>query len=249
MKESKDNDVIFGAHSIIEALKAGKEFNKILFDKSVKNEFSQEIKHLALERNVQIQYVPGQKLNAITRKNHQGFIAFISPINYHSIEDIIPILYEEGKNPLIVILDRVTDVRNFGAIARSCECMGANAIVVPSRGGALITSDAVKTSAGALNKIPVCKEDNLKIVLKFLLDSGLNIVACTEKTDISIDKIDLTSPTAIILGSEENGISDEYFKFCNHKALIPMSGEIESLNVAVSAGILMYEVNRQRNFI
>lgn len=247
MKEEKDNDVIFGAHSIIEALKAGKEFNKILFDKSVRNEFSQEIKELANEIDVHIQYVPLQKLNQITRKNHQGFVAFISPITYHKIDGIIPQIYEKGETPLLVILDRVTDVRNFGAIARSCECMGAHAIIIPSRGGALITSDAIKTSAGALNKIPVCKEDNLKNTFQLLADSGIQIVACTEKTEQAVSKVDFTVPTAIVMGSEENGISNEYFKYCNEKVLIPMQGEIESLNVSVSAGILLYEASRQRN--
>ncbi len=248
MKQDKNNDLIFGAHSIIEALKSGKEFNKILFDKSVNNEFSQEIKYLAKDRNIHIQYVPFQKLNQITRKNHQGFIAFISPITYHKTEDVIPMIYEKGETPLFIILDRVTDVRNFGAIARSAECMGAHAIIIPSRGGALITSDAVKTSAGALHKIPICKEDNLKNTLQLLSDSGIQIVACTEKTEKPISNVDFTPPTAIIMGSEENGISNEYFKFCNEKALIPMQGEIESLNVSVSAGILLYEASRQRNY-
>ena len=242
----KDNDIIFGAHSIIEALKARKEFNKILFDTSVRNEFASEIKFLAKEQNVQIQYVPLQKLNSITRKNHQGFIAFISPISYHSIEDIVPQLYEDGKTPLLLVLDRITDVRNFGAIARSCECLGVDAIVIPSRGGALITSDAVKTSAGALHKIPVCKEDNLKSVFEFLKLSGVRLVACTEKADKPLFKADFTQPTAIIMGSEEDGISPEYFKFFDDKALIPMSGEVESLNVSVSVGITLYEVIRQR---
>ena len=246
MKTEKDNDMIFGAHSIIEALKAGKEFNKILFDKSVRNEFSQEIKHLANELEVQIQYVPLQKLNQITRKNHQGFIAFISPITYHKIDGIIPQIYEKGETPLLMILDRITDVRNFGAIARSCECMGAHAIIIPSRGSALITSDAIKTSAGALNSIPICKEDNLKNTLQLLSDSGIQIVACTEKSEQTVSAINFTVPTAILMGSEENGISNEYFKYCNEKALIPMSGEIESLNVSVSAGILLYEASRQR---
>ena len=247
MNKEKDNDVIFGAHSIIEALKAGKEFNKILFDKNVRNEFSQEIKQLANEIDIVVQYVPLQKLNQITRKNHQGFIAFISPITYHKIDGVIPQIYERGETPLIIILDRITDVRNFGAIARSCECMGAHAIIIPSRGSALITSDAVKTSAGALNNIPVCKEDNLKTTLEFLSDSGIQIVACTEKTEKTVSDIDFTTPTAIVMGSEENGISPEYFKYCNEKALIPMTGAIESLNVSVSAGILLYEASRQRN--
>jgi 23S rRNA (guanosine2251-2'-O)-methyltransferase len=242
----KENDIIFGAHAIIEALKAGKEFNKILIDKTVKNAFTGEIRNLAKELNVIIQYVPTEKINSISRKNHQGFIAFISPVIYHKLADVVVNTYEQGKTPLILILDRITDVRNFGSIARSCECMGVNAIVVPTRGAALINADAIKTSSGALHTIPVCREENLKEALKFLADSGIQLVGCTEKTDQMIYDIDFAVPTVIVLGSEEDGISPEYLKLCNAKAKIPMVGDIESLNVAVSAGVILYEVRRQR---
>jgi 23S rRNA (guanosine2251-2'-O)-methyltransferase len=242
----KENDIIFGAHAIIEALKAGKEFNKILIDKTVKNAFTGEIRNLAKELNVIIQYVPTEKINSISRKNHQGFIAFISPVIYHKLADVVVNTYEQGKTPLILVLDRITDVRNFGSIARSCECMGVNAIVVPTRGAALINADAIKTSSGALHTIPVCREENLKEALKFLADSGIQLVGCTEKTDQMIYDIDFAVPTAIVLGSEEDGISPEYLKLCNAKAKIPMVGDIESLNVAVSAGVILYEVRRQR---
>jgi 23S rRNA (guanosine2251-2'-O)-methyltransferase len=242
----KENDIIFGAHAIIEALKAGKEFNKILIDKTVKNAFTGEIRNLAKELNVIIQYVPTEKINSISRKNHQGFIAFISPVIYHKLADVVVNTYEQGKTPLILVLDRITDVRNLGSIARSCECMGVNAIVVPTRGAALINADAIKTSSGALHTIPVCREENLKEALKFLADSGIQLVGCTEKTDQMIYDIDFAVPTAIVLGSEEDGISPEYLKLCNAKAKIPMVGDIESLNVAVSAGVILYEVRRQR---
>jgi 23S rRNA (guanosine2251-2'-O)-methyltransferase len=242
----KENDIIFGAHAIIEALKAGKEFNKILIDKTVKNAFTGEIRNLAKELNVIIQYVPTEKINSISRKNHQGFIAFISPVIYHKLADVVVNTYEQGKTPLILILDRITDVRNFGSIARSCECMGVNAIVVPTRGAALINADAIKTSSGALHTIPVCREENLKEALKFLADSGIQLVGCTEKTEQMIYDIDFAVPTAIVLGSEEDGISPEYLRLCNAKAKIPMIGDIESLNVAVSAGVILYEVRRQR---
>ena len=242
----KENDIIFGAHAIIEALKAGKEFNKILIDKTVKNAFTGEIRNLAKELNVIIQYVPTEKINSISRKNHQGFIAFISPVTYHKLADVVVNTYEQGKTPLILILDRITDVRNFGSIARSCECMGVNAIVVPTRGAALINADAIKTSSGALHTIPVCREENLKEALKFLADSGIQLVGCTEKTEQMIYDIDFAVPTAIVLGSEEDGISPEYLRLCNAKAKIPMIGDIESLNVAVSAGVILYEVRRQR---
>lgn len=242
----KENDLIFGARAIIEALKSDKEFNKILIDKTVKSPFNTEIRVLANERGVNIQYVPTEKLNRLTRKNHQGFIAFISPITYHNLSDILFQVFEEGRTPLFLVLDRITDVRNFGSIARSAECMGVDAIVVPSKGGAMINSDSIKTSAGALHKLPICREDNLKITLNFLKESGINLVACTEKTDNYLADIDLVKPTAIVMGSEEDGISPEYMKLCHQKAKIPMSGEIESLNVAVSAGIVLYETIRQR---
>jgi 23S rRNA (guanosine2251-2'-O)-methyltransferase len=158
----------------------------------------------------------------------------------------LPGVFEKGKVPLLLMLDRVTDVRNFGAIARTAECMGVDAIIIPSRGGAQVTSDAVKTSAGALHRIPVCREDNLKKTLHFLNDSGLEIVACTEKTEKNLDAIDMTAPCCIIMGSEEDGISGEYLKLSKHKVRIPMLGNIESLNVSVATGMILYEATRQR---
>ncbi len=186
-------------------------------------------------------------MNRLTRKNHQGVFAFISPISFHSIENLLPQIYEAGKTPLLLILDRVTDVRNFGAIARSAECAGVDAIIVPEKGAAQMNADAVKTSAGALHRIPVCREKYLDYVIKFLQESGVKVVGCTEKGSQSLFDISMTEPTAIIMGSEEDGISPAFLKTVDAKAFIPMAGDIGSLNVSVSAGIIIYEAVRQRS--
>ncbi len=243
----KTEDFIFGIRAVIEAIESGRTLNKVLIQTGIQGDLLHELKDALRPMKAIVQYVPLQKLNKITRKNHQGAIAFVSPVDYHSIEDIIPQIYEKGEEPFIFILDRVTDVRNLGSIARSAECNGVHSIVVPSRGAALVTADAVKTSAGALNKIPVCKEDNLKTTIQFLKDSGLKVVGCTEKTENLLPDTNLKGGIVIIMGSEENGISGEYLKMCDDRVKIPMYGTIESLNVAVSASVVMYEVNRQRN--
>jgi 23S rRNA (guanosine2251-2'-O)-methyltransferase len=192
------------------------------------------------------QQVPVEKLNRLTLKNHQGVVAFISPIIYQKIENIIPEIFEKGETPLILVLDCITDVRNMGAIARTAECAGVQAIVVPSKGSAQINPDAVKTSAGALYKIPVCRHDNLVQTVRFLQESGLQIVCCTEKTNDFIYKPDYSAPTAIVMGSEEDGVRNEIIRIADHLAKIPMYGEIESLNVSVATGVILYEAIRQR---
>ncbi len=180
------------------------------------------------------------------RKNHQGVVAFISPVIYQNIEDILPAIYERGETPLLLILDRISDVRNFGAITRTAECAGVHAIIVPEKGRAMIGPDAVKTSAGALFKIPVCKTRSLKQCATFLQESGVSLVACTEKTDDHYFDVDYSIPLAIIMGSEEDGISNDLIRKADYLAKIPLLGKIESLNVSVAAGILTYEAVRQR---
>jgi len=244
--EDRDNDVIFGVRAVIEAVKANKEINKIMIQRGMNKELFKELKEELANKNYNLQFVPIQKLNRLTRKNHQGVIAFIAPIAYQEIEPIVTQLFENGEVPNVLILDRLTDVRNFGAIARTAECTGVHAIVIIEKGGVLVTSDAIKTSAGALLRIPVCKVKDLSQVVHYLKSSGVNVVACTEKTQNLIQDTDLTLPTAIIMGSEEDGISTKLLAECNEKAKIPMTGEIASLNVAVSAGIVLYESIRQR---
>ena len=190
--------------------------------------------------------VPKEKLNRITRKNHQGIICYISPISYQPIDEIIQRCYEKGNDPIILILDRITDIRNFGAIARVAESAKVDAIIVPEKGSALITSDAIKTSAGALNYVSICKSKSLKNTTKALKESGLKIISCTEKAEDNIFNIDFISPTAIILGSEKDGISQSLLELSNSKVKIPMFGKIESLNVSSSASIILYELIRQR---
>jgi len=237
---------IFGIRPVIEAIAAGKEIEALLVQKGIAGELIQELKNIARLHEIIIQFVPDEKLNRVTRKVHQGVIAYISPITYSKIENLIPQFFEEGKVPLVLILDRITDVRNFGAIARSAHCFGVHAIVLPSRGAAPVSEDALKTSAGALLKIPVCREPNLKDTLMFLKNSGLQLVACTEKASKLVSAADWTVPTCIVMGSEEDGISDAYSELCDSSVRIPMAGRIDSLNVSVSTGIILYETLNQR---
>lgn len=238
--------MIYGVRPVIEALQAGKEIEKVLVATGLKSELFPELRKLLNENDIPMQYVPIEKLNRVTRQNHQGVIAFVSPIDYEDYEQIIPALFDIGRNPLVLILDRITDVRNFGAIARTAECAGVDAIIVPSRGSALMGADAVKTSAGALFKIPVCRSVNLKDTIDYMKACGLQIVAATEKATDYHFQIDLTLPTAIMLGSEEDGVSPEYLKRCDQRVRIPMAGEIESLNVSVAAGVILFEAVKQR---
>ncbi len=240
-------DLIFGIQSIREALLANKVFEKIIINKDIsKSEQFDEIWELAREKDVFIQKVPIEKINRVTRKNHQGILGYVSAINYMPIDRVVQMTYEEGKVPFVLILDRITDVRNFGAIVRSAECAGVNAIVVPNRNTAMIASEALKTSSGALNYVPICKVENLFQVITFLQDSGLQVVSITEKTDNLLYNVDLTPPTALVMGSEEDGILAHILRKSNELAKIPLVGKIESLNVSVATGIALFEVIRQR---
>jgi 23S rRNA (guanosine2251-2'-O)-methyltransferase len=240
------NDLIFGLRAIIEAIEAGKEIDKILLKKDMQSDLAKELFAVVKGRNIPVVRVPIERIDRITKKNHQGAIAFISPITYQRITDIIPSLYEAGKSPLIVVLDGVTDVRNFGAIARTCECAGVDAIVLPQSGSAPVNADAIKTSAGALMSIPVCREHNLAYVLQFMKDSGIKLIAASEKAAKDYTLLSYTEPTAIVMGAEDIGISQSILALCDESARIPILGEIASLNVSVAAGILIYEAVRQR---
>lgn len=246
IKTTRYENAIFGLRPIIEAIQAGKEIDTLFIQKGLKNELFQELWQLVRSHKVNYKHVPVEKLNRLTRKNHQGVFAFISPINFHKTDNVIQDVFERGETPLFLILDRVTDVRNFGAIVRTAECSGVQAIIVPEKGSAAINGDALKTSAGALHNIPICREFNLKATIEYLKNCGLQVVGCTEKTEDMIYQPDYSVPTAIIMGSEEDGISPEYLKLCDHKAKIPMNGTIGSLNVSVSAGVILYEAVRQR---
>ena len=235
------SEMIFGVRAVIEAIQAGKEIDKILVKKDIQSDLSKEL-FAALKGTL----IPVQRINRITRKNHQGVIAFISSVTYQKTEDLVPFLFEEGKNPLFVMLDGVTDVRNFGAIARTCECAAVDAVIIPAKGSVTVNADAMKTSAGALHVLPVCREQNLKVTLQYLKDSGFRIVAATEKGDYDYTKADYTGPMCIIMGAEDKGVSYENLALCDEWVKIPMLGTIESLNVSVAAGILIYEAVKQR---
>lgn len=245
-KKEEKGQMLFGIRPVIEAINAGKDVEKIIIQQGLTGELFNELRILLKNSEIPFQYVPVEKLNRVTNKNHQGVIAYVSPVTYQNIENIIPDIYESGKIPLLLILDRITDVRNFGAITRTAECAGVNAIIIPSRGAAQINADAVKTSAGALFNIPICRSENLKHTIDFLKESGLQIVSCTEKTDTYYYEADLKIPTAIIMGSEEDGISEEYLKRSDFRGKIPLIGEIPSLNVSVATGIILYEAVKQR---
>ncbi len=245
-KREEKNDFIVGFRPIIEAIKFGKELDKVFIQNGLQSPLFKELMSLLKEKDIPYQFVPIEKLNRINRINHQGVAASLSQASFYKIEDLLPAIFKKGKIPLLLILDRITDVRNFGAIARSAECAGVHAIIIPHKGGASINSDALKTSAGALHKIKVCREHNLKDTIDYLKESGIQIIACTEKASDYFYQVDYTGPTAIIMGSEENGISDEYLKRSDKRVKIPMLGTIESLNVSVASGIILFETVKQR---
>jgi len=239
-------DYIFGMHPVIEAIQAGKSIDKILLNREVGNQSTQELTELIKLHEIAVSRVPIEKLNRITRKNHQGVIAFVSPVEFQPLDGIIAQVYEAGEVPLLLVLDEVSDVRNFGAIARTAECAGAHALVVPKKGAAAINADAVKTSAGALFNISVCKVDGIPAAIRLMQENGVQVVACTEKTNDSLYDLDLTVPTAVIMGNEETGISPTALRKSDRLGHIPLAGETRSLNVSVATGIALYEAVRQR---
>jgi 23S rRNA (guanosine2251-2'-O)-methyltransferase len=241
-------ETIFGTRAVMEAIHAKREIEKVFIQAGLNNDLIKELITLAKKNQVPFTFVPQQKLNSLSSKNHQGVVCVLAAVQYSSLENIIDKLYGEGKSPLLLIIDRVTDVRNFGAIARTAECAGVNAIVIGDKGNAPITGDAMKTSAGALSHLPVCRVKDMRKTFLFLKDNGIQIVACTEKAEKLIYEIDLNSPLALVLGSEEDGISPELLRDADWHAKIPMSGNISSLNVSVAAGICVYEALRQRNY-
>ncbi len=240
------NDYIFGIRAILEAIEAGKSIDKVLLRREIGGDLAKELIEKVREYDIVMQRVPLEKLNRITMKNHQGAIALLSPVGYHKVDNVIPQLYEDGKTPLAVVLDGVTDARNFGAIARSADCAGVDFIVIPERGSASASSDAVKASAGALFYVPVCRERDTLSAVRKLKDNGYLIVGASEKGAESYVKADYTVPVAIVLGAEDTGISPEVLKVCDTLAAIPILGNIGSLNVSVAAGVMLYEAVRQR---
>lgn len=244
----KKEDYIFGTRAISEAINQGKQIEKVLIKKGLKNELFHQLFAQIKNNNISYQFVPVERINKITRKNHQGVLAFISPIEFTEIEMLIPGIFESGKNPFILVLDQVTDVRNFGAIVRTAECAGVQAVVLPEKGMARIGADAIKTSAGAIHHIPVCRTKNLADTLKYLKNSGITLFAATEKATVLYTEVNFEVPTCIILGSEDKGISAQILALSDYSVRIPVLGKIESLNVSVAAALIMYEAIRQRHY-
>lgn len=240
------NEMIFGLRAVLEAMQAGKEIDKILVKKDLQGDLARELFAALKGTDIPVQRVPVERLNRITRKNHQGVIAYMAAVAYQKAEDLVPFLYEQGKTPFFIMLDGITDVRNFGAIARTCECAAVDAILIPTTNSVSVNADAIKTSAGALHTLPVCREHNLADTLRFLRDSGFRIIAATEKGDYDYTKADYTGPLCIIMGAEDRGVSYDHLALCDEWVRIPLLGHIESLNVSVAAGILIYEAVKQR---
>lgn len=242
----KESDCIFGLRPVIEAIKAGKQIDRLLVKQGLKGPLYHELMTEVSKHGIVYQIVPVERIELVTRKNHQGVLAWLSLIEYQNISDLLPGIYEKGEDPLIIALDGVSDVRNFGAVVRSAECLGAHVVLIPEKGSARITSDAVKTSAGALHTMPICRERSLVRAGTYLKNSGLKIICAVEKADINASDADLTGPALLIMGSEDKGISREITSLADYIVSIPMTGNIASLNVSVAAGIFLYEIVRQR---
>lgn len=237
--------LIFGRHPVIDAINTGQSVDKIFLQQGTRGEFEKEVRQLSRLHDIPVRVIPKERMNKMTRKNHQGIIAYLSLIRYYKIEDVLPMIYEKGATPLLLILDGVTDVRNFGAIARSAVCCGVHAIIIPSKGTAQINAEAIKTSAGAIHSIPICRERSLVNTLEQLQNSGIQAFASTLSASKSIATTDFTVPTAIIMGSEDQGVGKALLERTEH-FIIPQSDQTNSFNVSVATGIILYEVMRQR---
>lgn len=241
-----DHHVIIGMRPLAEAIAAGKVMDKVFVQKGLRGELFRELRELLSNHGIPFQQVPEEKLNRITSRNHQGIIAFVSPIDFGDISEVLAATFESGEIPKFLMLDGVTDVRNFGAMCRTAEALGFHAVVVPEKSSAAINEDAVKTSAGALFNIPVCRTGSLINTSKYLQESGLRLCAASEKGSTAPHEVNLNGPICVIMGNEEKGISNDLIRISDELVRIPMSGKTSSLNVSVAAGILMYEINRQR---
>lgn len=242
----KENDCIFGLRPVIEAVRAGRQIDRLLVKQGLKGALYHELMIEVRKHQIPYQIVPVERIELVTRKNHQGVLAWLSVIEYQKIANLLPMIFEKGQDPLVIVLDGVSDVRNFGAIVRSAECFGAHAIVIPEKGSARITADAVKTSSGALNSFPVCREKSILRAVQYLKESGLKVICADESSGNAVAEVHLTGPSALILGSEDKGISRELSALADTAVRIPITGTIPSLNVSVAAGVFLYEINRQR---
>jgi 23S rRNA (guanosine2251-2'-O)-methyltransferase len=243
----KESDCIFGLRPVIEAIRAGKQIDRLLIKQGLQGPLYHELMTEVRAHKIVFQIVPLERIELVTRKNHQGVLAWIALIEYQHIENLLPMIFEKGEDPMIIVLDGVSDVRNFGAIVRTAECMGAHAVVIPEKGSARVTADAIKTSAGALHSLPVCREKSIVRTVQFLKDSGLKIISAAESSGKIATEVSLAGPAVLIVGAEDKGISRELLNLSDHMIKIPMTGTIGSLNVSVATGILLYEIVRQRS--
>ncbi|WP_370477906.1 23S rRNA (guanosine(2251)-2'-O)-methyltransferase RlmB [Tamlana flava] len=237
---------IFGIRAIIEAINAGETIDKVFLQKGLSGDLFSELESLVNKKSINKSYVPVEKLNRLTNKNHQGAVAQISPVEFHDMETLVLNVIESGKDPLFLLLDQLSDVRNFGAIIRTAECTGVDGIIIQKKGGAPVNGDTIKTSAGAVFKVPICKVDHIKDAVFYMQASGIKVIAATEKTNETLYDVSFTEPCAIIMGSESRGINPSILKVVDAKAKLPLLGTIESLNVSVACGAFLYEAVRQR---
>lgn len=246
-QRSEGKNYVYGMRAVAEAIESGKDIDKVLIRRDLTGELARDLMRMMNDYGVLYQRVPQEKLNRITMKNHQGVIALLSPVSYQKLDNLVPMFYEEGRTPAILVLDGLTDTRNFGAIGRTADCAGIDAIVIPERNSVSVTADALKTSAGGLFYVPVCRERTILGAVKFLKENGYKVVGATEKGAVDYTETDYTVPVAIVMGNEETGISEDVLRLCDDLVAIPIRGNIGSLNVSVAAGVMMYEVVRQRN--
>lgn len=240
------SQLIFGTRAIMETILAGKTIDKVFLDKAANNPLRKELLSLIRQHQIPCSLAPTVKLNKLTSKNHQGAVAYLAPITLVPLEHVVQSCYEKGKAPLLLLLDGITDVRNFGAIVRTASCAGVDAVVIPSQGSAPIGGEAMKTSAGALAHVSICRVGNLREAIQYLCESGLQVVACSEKASESLYQTDLNFPLALLLGAEDKGIAPQHLKMADKMIRIPLSGPIGSLNVAVATAVVLYEHVRQR---
>jgi 23S rRNA (guanosine2251-2'-O)-methyltransferase len=240
------SNLICGRNPVVEALEEGKEISKIWLQQGTRGDLEKEIRHWSKERGIPVSFVPKVKLDKMVKGNHQGIAALLSPLVFSNLESLIPHIFEQGKTPLIVVLDGITDVRNIGAIARSAEVLGADGLVMPLDNSGQINEETVKSSAGALLRLPVCRVKSLVTALDFLSASGIHLIAADLQGDSELYSLDLTEPIAVLLGSEGEGLSRKSLERADHRFIIPQYGHTDSLNVSVSCGIILYEATRQR---
>lgn len=241
------NTQIYGIRAVIEAINANEPIDKIFIQRGLKSDLYRELETTIRKNQINASYVPVEKLNRLTKNNHQGVVANISPITFHELETLVESVVENKKNPLFLLLDQLSDVRNFGAIIRTAECTGVDGIIIQKKGAAPVTADTIKTSAGAAFKVPIAKVDHIKDAVFYLQASGIQVISATEKTDNTIYDVSFTAPSAIVMGSEDRGITPSILKASDHMAKLPLLGEIESLNVSVACAVFLYEVVRQRH--